>query len=91
MTHKHERIKVVWKDAHTITQSWTALSELRNEHCLVESVGFLIHNIIDDHIVIAQSINPSGEAPEYDGVLAIPLGTVISIENLVVTQRELFV
>lgn len=88
---KHEKVRVVWHDAHTVTDSWTSEKDIPNEPCQVETIGFLVKDKIDAHIVIAQSfyLTSDGET-EYDGVLAIPLGMVVVLENLVTTQRELF-
>jgi len=87
---RNEKVRVVWKDAHSISDVWISDSEIKNEPCLVESVGWLLKDRVDDHLVLAQSWNVSAEEPEYDGVLAIPVGMVITIESLTATTRELF-
>lgn len=87
---KNEKVRVVWKDAHTISDSWIAENDIKDEPCLVESIGWLLKDKVDDHVVLAQSWNISSEEPQYDGVLAIPLGMIVSIENLTASQRELF-
>jgi len=85
---KNEKVRVVWKDAHSISDVWISDSAIKNEPCLVESVGWLLKDRVDDHIVLAQSWNVSAEEAEYDGVLAIPIGMVISIEPLFTEQSR---
>jgi len=87
---RNEKVRVVWKDAHSVSNDWISDSEIKNEPCLVESLGWLLKDKVDDHLVLAQSWNISAEEPEYDGVLAIPVGMVITIESLTATTRELF-
>lgn len=78
-------VEVVWCDAHAVTHTWTALEELDREECIVRSVGMLINNGKDGHVVLAQSMI-SGEET-VDNVLAIPNGMVRQVTPLIVANR----
>lgn len=85
---KNDKVRVLWKDAHTVSDTWISENDIQNEPCFVESVGWLLKNKVEDHVVLAQSWNISSEEPAYDGVLAIPSGMVISIDPLFMEQSR---
>ncbi|NBO54412.1 MAG: hypothetical protein EBU84_07420 [Actinobacteria bacterium] len=90
MTTSHSAVKIVWHDAHSVTDGWVLGKNIENTPCVVESVGWLIENKVDNHLVIAQSWIASNDEDEYDGVLSIPLGMVVSVEILSGGQEKLF-
>jgi hypothetical protein len=70
----YDVVVVTWHDAHAMTDTWTALRDFDVEPCVVRSVGLLIPNAKDGHVVIAQS--HIAENGDFDSVLAIPMGMV---------------
>lgn len=80
MTTDPNYIEVVWFDAHAVTHSWTHLEELDKENCVVRSVGLLLENAKEGHLVLAQSMISAEET--VDNVLAIPNGMVKQITPL---------
>lgn len=73
-------VHVTWHDAHSMTESWTTVEELRDdpEPYVVESVGWLIPAAKPGHICLAQSHNDT----DLDSVLAIPHGMVKTVVRL---------
>jgi hypothetical protein len=69
-------VYIVWHDAHSNTETWTALSDLDDEPCVVHTVGFLLAAQKTDHIVVAQSYYNDDSGREVDAVLCIPVGMV---------------
>lgn len=69
-------VSVVWHDAHTETTGWSELSDIDDAPCVVHTVGLLLANTKQDHVVIAQSVTSSDA---LDGVLCIPIGMVKSM------------
>ncbi|MGA1111057.1 MAG: hypothetical protein ACO3VO_05625 [Ilumatobacteraceae bacterium] len=67
---------VVWRDAHAVTDTWTHIDELDVDDCVVVSVGIVLPDAKQGHLVLAQSMI-DGENT-VDGVLAIPHGMIIS-------------
>jgi hypothetical protein len=73
-------VLVVWHDAHSSTQTWTAIADLDDEPCVVYTVGFLLPNQKKDHVVVAQSYYDDGDGDrDVDAVLCIPVGMVRSM------------
>ena len=73
-TVEHSRVLVVWHDAHAINEgSWCDENDIDADPCVVESVGWLLADKKQGHVVIAQSITNDGS---LDAVLAIPVGMV---------------
>ena len=81
MVSEIERTKVlvVWHDAHSFATGWSELSDIGDEPCVVETVGWLLAERKKNHLVVAQSIT-SDDA--LDSVLCIPVGMVVSITVL---------
>ena len=71
-------VKVIWHDAHSVAPSWICLDDIDGEPAVVESVGFVLHNKKDQHIVLAQSLTDN----DGDHILAIPVGMVRSVKVL---------
>ena len=69
---------VKWHDAHAVAPSWVALDDIVDEPAVVESVGWLVSDVIADHIVLAQSVL----GDEGDHILAIPVGMVREMRTL---------
>ncbi len=81
MSHDEMRtmVVVIWHDAHSATDSWTPISELDKDPCVVVSAGFLLpisDGGKDGHITIFQSKTKSDDV---DGVLCIPADMVQSM------------
>lgn len=66
-------VKVVWHDAHAMNAHWMGPDEWDRTPCVVESVGFLIPDAKDGHVVICQSLNTE---EHYDSLLAVPVAMV---------------
>lgn len=79
-------VEVIWYDAHAVTESWTHMDELDKENCVVRSVGIMLKNVKEGHVVLAQSMI-SGE-DTVDNVLAIPSGMVKKIRSLQFVQFD---
>lgn len=67
------KVLVVWHDAHAETDTWCDESDITNDPCEVESVGFLLPDKKRGHVVLVQSVTDSDD---LDGVLCIPVGMV---------------
>ncbi len=68
---------VTWHDAHTDTETWTPISDIGNDPCVVQTVGYLLPNAKADHVVIAQSfIDHEDQERDVDSVMCIPVGMV---------------
>jgi len=77
MTIEHSRVFIVWHDAHAINEGgWCDVKDIDDEPCIVQTVGWLLADAKDGHVVIAQSITDDGG---LDSVLAIPVGMVQKI------------
>lgn len=73
-------VVVTWHDAFSEFESWTAVSDIDDEPCIVRTVGFLLPGVKADHVVVAQSFYVNGDDEyEVDSVLAIPVGMVQSM------------
>jgi len=71
-------VYVKWNDAFSVAPSWVSIDEIVDEPALVESVGWLIPDLISGHIVLAQSVmSDSG-----DHILAIPVLMVVEMRTL---------
>lgn len=77
---KLSKVLVVWHDAHSSTAGWEELSEIDDEPCVVETVGWLLPDRKQGHVVIAQSIIVGDDT--IDSVLSIPVGMVQSLTVL---------
>ena len=75
MTNHHFQV-VTWRDAHAVTEAWTHVDELDTDDCIVTSIGIVLADAKPGHLVLAQSMI-EGEST-VDGVLAIPIGMVLS-------------
>jgi len=73
------KVLVVWHDAHSLADGWCELSDIGEEPCVVETVGWLLAERKKNHLVVAQSIT-SDDA--LDSVLSIPVGMVVSLTVL---------
>jgi hypothetical protein len=76
----HPVVMVTWMDAHAATETWTPLSELDQEPCIVTSCGFLLaveQGGKPDHVTIYQS---KTESDDVDGVLCIPVAMVKTLK-----------
>jgi hypothetical protein len=81
MTRTREQlVRLTWIDAHAATDSWALIEEIDDEPCVVESIGFLLHEVKTGHVCIAQSLIVDQD--EVDGVLAIPSAMVKRIDSL---------
>jgi hypothetical protein len=76
----HPVVMVTWTDAHAATETWTPLSELDQEPCIVTSCGFLLaveQGGKPDHVTIYQS---KTESDDVDGVLCVPVAMVKTLK-----------
>lgn len=80
MTMREQLVKVTWIDAHAATDTWTAVDAIDEEPCIVESIGFLLHEVKPGHVCLAQSLIVEQE--DVDGVLAIPSPMVKRLDSL---------
>lgn len=82
---KYQLVQITWHDAHSMTESWTTVDELRDDPdpYVVESVGWLLPDSKPGHICIAQSFNDD----DVDSVLAIPHGMVRDVAALLTGSR----
>lgn len=70
-------IEVVWHDAHSEGVSggtWFDPAEIKNAPYAVRSVGYLLENVKDGHITLAQSVSDTDGL--CDSVLHIPVGMI---------------
>lgn len=72
-------VEVIWHDAHADVTSWIELDDLDADPCVVVSVGLLLPEAKDHHVVIAQSHNSQ---EQFDCVLSIPVGMIRSMRVL---------
>ena len=79
-TMNEQLVRVTWHDAHAATSTWTSVDGIDDSPCIVESIGYLLHEMKPGHILLAQSWIADQE--DVDGVLAIPSGMVKRIESL---------
>lgn len=75
-----EMLRVLWRDAHAVTDTWTAPEEIDSEPCMVWSVGFVLPDCKPGHLVLAQSV--IADHGNVDHVLAIPVAMVAKMETL---------
>ena len=71
---------VTWTDAHAATETWTPLSDIDQDPCMVLSCGFLLaveQGGKPDHVTIYQS---KTESDDVDGVLCIPVAMVKTLK-----------
>jgi len=81
MSHDEMRtmVVVIWHDAHSATDAWTAIDEIGQDPCVVVSAGFLLPTSDggkEGHVTIFQS---KTESDDVDGVLCIPADMVKSM------------
>ena len=74
------KVIVVWHDAHSHTAGWEDVADIDDAPCVVETVGWLIPDAKQGHLVIAQSWIADSET--IDSVLSIPVGMVQSVQLL---------
>lgn len=86
MTTENNYVEVVWFDAHAVTESWTPVDELDRENCVVRSVGMLMDNVKEGHLVLAQSMICGQDT--VDNVLAIPAGMVRQVNPLTLVKFD---
>lgn len=72
-------VLVVWHDAHAVSDGWWGIDESDNEPCCVRSIGWLIPDAKEDHVVIGQSLAADGD---FYHVFAVPVGMVKSVTVL---------
>ena len=72
-------VRVGWHDAHSECESWMAIDDVDPEPRLIISVGFLIPDAKEGHVVIAQSHD---DETHIDSVLAIPVAMVQTLQVL---------
>lgn len=77
---KRTRVLVVWHDAHSNVTGWEEIDEIDDEPCIVHTVGWLIPDVKQGHVVVAQSWIADSET--IDSVLSIPVGMVQSVQVL---------
>lgn len=73
------RVLVVWHDAHSLGDDWCELSDISDEPCVVETIGWLLADKKAGHVVVVQSITGDDS---LDSVLCIPVGMVQSVQVL---------
>jgi hypothetical protein len=76
----HPVVIVTWMDAHAATETWTPLSDIDQDPCVVTSCGFLLaveQGGKPDHVTIYQS---KTESDDVDGVLCIPVAMVKTLK-----------
>lgn len=73
---ERSRVMVIWHDAHSIDSGWAEISDIEDAPVVVESLGWLLPDRKQDHIVLAQSIT-SDES--IDSILCIPVEMVKNI------------
>lgn len=79
MSEPARMVEVLWYDAHAVTDTWTQISELDADPCVVRSVGLLLPHAKPGHLMLAQSVTNDDMV---DQVLAVPLGMVKRIHLL---------
>jgi hypothetical protein len=72
-----ESVCVEWKDAHSLTDSWTDIIG-EAEPRIIYTNGWLLEGVKEGHLVIALSADSSGK---IDMTIAIPTECVISYES----------
>ena len=73
-------VKIIWHDAHAIVGTWLQLEDVpEDDPCVVETVGWLLAEVKNGHVVVAQSHNSQDG---YDHILAIPVGMVVETKLL---------
>lgn len=66
-------VLVVWHDAFSDVSGWSEVVDMDDEPCVVESVGYLVPDAKNGHVVVAQSVNSNGQ---MDSVLCVPVAMV---------------
>lgn len=87
--HKADSVKaypalVVWNDAHEVFSEWSTLEDLEDKQTLCYSLGWVIPDAKEGHVVVAGSIiaGKRGNAEYLGSGVAIPEEMVISITKI---------
>lgn len=73
-------VRVIWRDAHSIGETWADPADLDADPMVVDTIGWLIEGGKPEHVVVCQSLADSGMV---DHVLAIPQGMVVRLVEVV--------
>jgi len=69
-------VLIEWLDAHAEADGWLGPDDIEEEGTLVQTVGILIPEGKDGHVVVAQSIARDGD---FYHVFCVPVGMVRSV------------
>ena len=82
----HPLVMVTWHDAHTIdNDEWHELTDLKDEPCVVSSIGYLLSRRNARHLILAQSVT---DDKGVDNVLFIPARMVRKVVRLQIPQKR---
>lgn len=76
MTTEFSRVVVIWHDAHSLADGWCEIEDISDSPVIVESLGWLLPDRKQGHLVLAQSMTNDGS---IDSVLCIPVEMVKQI------------
>ena len=80
MTIDRTRVVMTWHDAHAVCDGgWCELDDITDEPCVVETIGWLLADVMKGHVVVVQSITNDDR---LDSVLSVPVGMVRSMKVL---------
>lgn len=81
LSNSYSIVAIQWRDTHADPAStWTCVEELSDDGpCIILSVGFLLPNVKERHVSLAQSLDPENN---IDTVLHIPVEMVETITLL---------
>lgn len=76
MTTEFSRVVVIWHDAHSLGDGWCEIEDISDSPVIVESLGWLLPDRKQGHLVLAQSMTND---LSIDSVLCIPVEMVKQI------------
>ena len=78
-------VRVTWHDAYTLgNNEWRDLDDIKDEPCIVYSVGYWLKRKRSRHLVLIQSC---ADDEQVDNVLLIPMGMVKKVERLRIPHK----
>lgn len=78
-------VRVTWHDAYTLgNNEWRALEDIKDEPCMVYSVGYWLKRKRSRHLILFQSC---ADDEDVDNVLLIPMGMVKKVERLKIPHK----
>jgi hypothetical protein len=76
---QYQIVRLTWHDAHSVGSGWQSIDEIDDDACVVESVGILLPESKDKHVVLCQSIT---DTDSIDHILAVPVAMVVHLQVL---------